>query len=123
MGIDITPLIDIVFQLLLFFILTSAMLQPGLPLDLPGSKEKNEGTEADLVISINAEGGIFLNETPVSLEMVEPAVSSLAGENPDAAVILRGDRQVRYGRFFEVLDIIRSTGIKTLNLAYDEEGQ
>jgi biopolymer transport protein ExbD len=123
LGIDITPLIDIVFQLLLFFILTSAMLQPSLPLDLPGSKEKSEGAEADMVISINAEGEIFLNETPASIEMVEPAISALAGEKPDAAVILRGDRQVRYGRFFELLDIIRSTGIKSLNLAYDEEGQ
>jgi biopolymer transport protein ExbD len=121
-GIDITPLMDIVFQLLLFFILTSAMLQPGLPLDLPGSKEKSEGAEADLVISINAEGEIFMNEVPVPLETVEPAIAALAGENPEAAVILRGDRKVRYGRFFEVLDIIRNTGIKTLNLAYDEEG-
>jgi biopolymer transport protein ExbD len=97
------------------------MLQPGLPLDLPESKEESGGTEADLIISINAEGEIFLNDAPVSLEMAASAVSALAGANPEAAVILRGDRHVRYGRFFEVLDIIRNTGIKTLNLAYDEE--
>jgi biopolymer transport protein ExbD len=123
LGIDITPLMDIVFQLLLFFILTSAMLQPSLPLELPGSKEKSEGTEADLIISINAEGEIFLNDTLTPLEMVESAIFALAGENPEAAVVLRGDRQVRYGRFFELLDIIRGAGIKTLDLAYDEEGQ
>jgi biopolymer transport protein ExbD len=120
-GIDMTPLIDIVFQLLLFFILTSAMLQPSLPLDLPGSPQKNEGTEADMVISIDAEGRIFLNDTPASLETVEPAIAALVREKPAAAVILRGDKLVQYGSFFEVLDMIRNAGIKTLSLAYEEE--
>ncbi|MDR1239729.1 MAG: biopolymer transporter ExbD [Treponema sp.] len=120
-GIDLTPLIDIVFQLLLFFILSSAMLQPSLPLDLPGSPQKNEGTEADLVISIDAEGRIFLNDAPASLETVEPAVSALVREKPAAAVILRGDRLVQYGIFFELLDTIRNAGVKTLSLAYEEQ--
>ncbi|MDR2258487.1 MAG: biopolymer transporter ExbD [Treponema sp.] len=120
-GIDITPLIDIVFQLLLFFILTSAMLQPSLPLDLPGSSKKNEGTEADMVISIDAEGRIFLNDAPGSPETVGAAISALIREKPDAAVILRGDKLVQYGSFFEVLDTIRNAGVKTLSLAYEEE--
>jgi biopolymer transport protein ExbD len=109
---------DIVFQLLLFFILTSAFLEPGLPLDLPRSSRENEQTETDMVISIDAEGQIFLNDVPVSLEAVEAAVSALAREKPGAGVILRGDQKVRYGGFFEVLDIIRIAGIKTISLAY-----
>jgi biopolymer transport protein ExbD len=112
---------DIVFQLLLFFILTSAMLQPSLPLDLPGSSGENEGAEADLVISINAEGSIFLNDVPASLETAESAVLALIRGKPDAAVILRGDRQVPYGAFFQVLDMIRNGGVKTLSLAYEEQ--
>jgi biopolymer transport protein ExbD len=120
-SIDITPLMDIVFQLLLFFILTSAMLQPSLPLDLPGSPQKNEGTEADLVISIDAGGRIFLNDIPAPLEEVESAITALAREKPGAAVILRGDKLVQYGSFFEVLDTIRNGGITTLSLAYEEE--
>jgi biopolymer transport protein ExbD len=120
-GLDITPLMDIVFQLLLFFILTSAMLQPSLPLDLPGSPQKNEGTEADMVISIDAEGGIFLNDAPVSLDTLEPAIALLIREKPDAAVILRGDKLVRYGSFFEVLDVVRGADLKTLSLAYEEQ--
>jgi biopolymer transport protein ExbD len=110
-----------VFQLLLFFILTSAMLQPSLLLDLPGSPRKNEGTEADMVISIDAGGRIFLNDVPASLETVDTAIAALIREKPGAAVILRGDRQVQYGSFFEVLDIIRNAGVKTLSLAYEEQ--
>jgi biopolymer transport protein ExbD len=120
-GLDITPLIDIVFQLLLFFILTSAMLQPSLPLDLPGSPQKKEGTEADMVISIDAEGRIFLNDASASMETVERAIAVLIRDKPDAAVILRGDRLVQYGSFFEVLDAIRGAGVKTLSLAYEEQ--
>ncbi|MDR0587010.1 MAG: biopolymer transporter ExbD [Treponema sp.] len=120
-GIDITPLMDIVFQLLLFFVLTSAFLEPGLPLELPRSSMENERTETDMVISIDEAGRIFLNDAPSSLETVETAVSSLVRENPDAGVILRGDKQVRYGGFFEVLDIIRNAGIKTISLAYENQ--
>jgi biopolymer transport protein ExbD len=120
-GIDITPLMDIVFQLLLFFILTSAMLQPSLSLDLPGSSRDHGQTEAETVVSVDGNGGVFLNETPVSMEIIESTLRSLAGEKPDAAVILRGDRLVQYGRFFAVLEIIRSAGIRTVNLAYEEE--
>jgi biopolymer transport protein ExbD len=120
-GIDITPLMDIVFQLLLFFILTSAMLQPSLPLDLPGSSQQNEGTEADMVISVDAGGRIFLNDDPASLETAGSAISALVREKPDAAVSLRGDRLVQYGSFFEVLDMIRNAGVKTLSLAYEEQ--
>jgi biopolymer transport protein ExbD len=112
---------DIVFQLLLFFVLTSAFLEPGLPLELPQSPQENERTETDMVISIDAEGRIFLNDTPASLETVEAAVSALARDKPGAGVILRGDKKVRYGGFFEVLDIIRNAGINTISLAYENE--
>jgi biopolymer transport protein ExbD len=120
-GIDITPLMDIVFQLLLFFILTSAMLQPGLPLDLPGSSRDHGQAEADRVISVDGNGGVFLDEAPVSMDALESILGSLAGEKPDAVVILRGDRLVQYGSFFAVLDSIRSAGIRTVNLAYEDE--
>jgi biopolymer transport protein ExbD len=118
---DITPLIDVVFQLLLFFILTSAMMQPSLPLDLPGSERKHEQIDADMVISVERDGRIFLNDDPVSLEDLEPAFLALKAGKPDPMVTLRGDRQVRYGSFFEVLDLARKTGIKTLYLAYEEQ--
>jgi biopolymer transport protein ExbD len=112
---------DIVFQLLLFFVLTSALLQPSLPLELPDSGRDHGRTEADMVVSVDGEGEVFLNDRPVSPEAVEAALRVLAAEKPDAAVILRGDRLVPYGRFFSVLDIIRSTGIRTVNLAYEQE--
>jgi biopolymer transport protein TolR len=116
---------DIVFQLLLFFILTSALLQPSLPLDLPASSQEHEQSEADMIVSVDGGGRVFINEdaAPTPIETIEPALRRLVSEKPDAVVILRGDRQVRYGRFFEVLDAIRNAGVKTVNLAYEEQEQ
>jgi biopolymer transport protein ExbD len=112
---------DIVFQLLVFFVLTSAFLEPGLPLELPRSSRENEGPEADMVISIDEEGRIFLNDVPASPETVKAAVSALVRENPDAGVIVRGDKQLRYGGFFEILDMIGNAGITTISLAYENQ--
>jgi biopolymer transport protein ExbD len=120
LGIDITSLMDIVFQLLLFFILTSAMLQPSLPLELPGSSQEQSGTEADLVISVDAAGQVYFNDVPTDREALEPALRGFVSENPDGAVILRGDKQAGYGDFFTVLDIARNVGVRTLHLAYEE---
>jgi biopolymer transport protein ExbD len=112
---------DIVFQLLLFFVLTSAFLGPALPLELPGSSRENQQNEADLIISIDAEGRIFLNDTPASLEEVDRTVSALAQERPGAGIILQGDKRVQYGGFFKVLDCIQNAGITTISLAYEEQ--
>jgi biopolymer transport protein ExbD len=120
-GIDITPLIDIVFQLLLFFILTSAMLQPALNIDLPDAKSENPAPNADMIISVDGNDSVFINDRAAAMDEVVLLLQSLAAKNPAAVVILNGDRAMRYGKFFEILDIARDAGIRNLNLAYDEE--
>jgi biopolymer transport protein ExbD len=120
-GIDITPLLDVVFQLLLFFILTSAILQPGIELDLPESNQSSEALEADLIVSVDKEGRVFFNEKIVSLEEIESLLRSFAARNSNGNVILRVDGAAAYGNFFSVLDASRKAGIKNLHLAYEEK--
>ena len=120
-GVDITPLLDVVFQLLLFFILTSALVQPGIELDLPESDQTSKALEADLVISVDRDGRVFLNDRQVSLEEVEPSLRSFAAQNSNGNVILRVDSAVSYGKFFSILDASRDAGIKNLHLAYEEK--
>jgi biopolymer transport protein ExbD len=122
-DVDMTPLIDVVFQLLLFFILTSAVTQTALQVNLPDSvsSEKSPEREADLVISVNADERIFLNETPATLPEVKTAIRALLDKNPDASVILNADRKMPYGIFFQVIEAATESGVKHLNLAYTEE--
>jgi biopolymer transport protein ExbD len=120
-GVDITPLLDVVFQLLLFFILTSALVSPSIELDLPESNQSNEVLEADLVISVDREGRIFFNDRIVGLEEVESSLRSFAAQNGSRNVILRVDSAASYGNFFSVIDASRNAGIKNLHLAYEEK--
>jgi biopolymer transport protein ExbD len=112
---------DIVFQLLLFFVLTSAFLEPGLSLELPPSSREHERPETGMVIAVDEKGRVFINDAPVSTEMLEASLAALVRDDPNAAVILRGDKGVPYGGFFEVLDSVRSAGIKTISLAYENQ--
>jgi biopolymer transport protein ExbD len=122
-GIDITPLLDVVFQLLLFFILTSVLVQPGIELDLPESNQNNEVLEADLVISVDREGRIFFNDRILGLEEAESSLRSFAAQNGKGNVIVRVDSSAAYGKFFSILDASRNAGIKNLHLAHEYEGK
>jgi biopolymer transport protein ExbD len=119
-GVDITPLLDVVFQLLLFFILTSALVQPGIELDLPESNQSNESPEADLVISVDKEGRVFFNDKIVDIEEVETSLRFFAMQNSNRNVILRVDSAAPYSKFFSVLDASRNAGIENLHLAHEE---
>jgi biopolymer transport protein ExbD len=120
-GVDITPLLDVVFQLLLFFILTSAMIQPSIELDLPESGKSSEALEADLVISVGKEGRVFFNDRLIGLEDIEAALRSFAAQNSNGNIILQVDSAVSYGNFFSILDASRNVGIENLRLAYEEK--
>jgi biopolymer transport protein ExbD len=119
--VNITPLLDIVFQLLLFFILTSALVQPSIELELPESEQSNESLEADLVISADKDGRVFFNDRIVRPENIEAALRSFAAQHGNGNVILRVDSAASYGRFFSILDASRNAGIKNLHLAYEEK--
>jgi biopolymer transport protein ExbD len=119
--VNITPLLDIVFQLLLFFILTSALVQPAIELDLPESSRSSEYLEADLVISVDKEGRIYFNDRNIELEEVEPALRSFAARNSGGEVIFRADGALPYKSFFSILEASGTAGIENFHLAYEEE--
>jgi biopolymer transport protein ExbD len=120
-SVDITPLLDVVFQLLLFFILTSALVSPSIDLDLPESNGSDNALEADLIISVDKEGHIFLNDLSVTLEEVESSLRIFSTQNNNAVVILRADSALPYGNFFSILNASRNAGINNLDLAYEEK--
>jgi biopolymer transport protein ExbD len=120
-GVDITPLLDVVFQLLLFFILNSALTQPTIEIELPASSQSSEYLEADLVISADKEGRIYFNDQHIALEEVEPALRAFAARSSRGEVIFRADGTLPYKDFFSILEASGTAGIENFHLAYEEE--
>jgi biopolymer transport protein ExbD len=107
-GIDLTPLIDVVFMLLLFFILAATFSQPVLQVALPAASTATAAEEdpARLVLAIDAEGVLHHGGAPIAIE----AVPGLLSSHPDGAVELRVDRAAPFDAFIGVMDRLRAQG-------------
>lgn len=124
-NVDLTPLIDVVFQLLIFFMLSATfVVQSTINIDMPEAKGTTEIQEKDLSITLAAGTGgpggggpIYLDETEiVSMSELETVLSQRASEQPDIRVLVRPDRAVDSGRLVEVLGIARSAGIRNTGI-------
>jgi len=111
--IDLTPLIDIVFLLLLFFLLTAAPApDPTLDVELPAAASASRPTTArEVTVVLKADGAIHYESAIVDLPGLEDRLRRLAGEDPRARVVLRGDRASRYDLFVAILEATSGAGL------------
>ena len=107
-GIDLTPLIDVVFMLLLFFILVATFSPPVLQVALPTASTAAAVADdpARLVLAIDAAGALHHGGAPIMIE----AVPGLLSSHPDGAVELRVDRAAPFDAFIAVMDRLRAHG-------------
>ena len=106
-GIDLTPLIDVVFMLLLFFILAATFSPPVLQVALPTASTAAAADDpARLVLAIDAAGALHHGGAPIMIE----AVPGLLSSHPDGAVELRVDRAAPFDAFIAVMDRLRAHG-------------
>ncbi|MGB8247760.1 MAG: biopolymer transporter ExbD, partial [Chlorobium sp.] len=101
---DLTPMIDIVFQLLIFFLLTSIYAKPMLPVDLPASASAIVKEEPDITVSINRDGLTFLNNRPVSAVQLGFDIKKMLDGRSDRTVCLLADKTVNFGLVIDVMD-------------------
>ena len=115
--VHLTALIDIVFLLLIFFILSSSfVLQPGFKVDLQPSAVKSPGSLQALVVTVTRTGLIFFNERQSTLELLGQSLR--AGERPQAQeLIIKADRQVPHGTVVEIMSLAAEAGISSVNIA------
>jgi len=113
------PLIDVVFLLLVFFMLTSSFTPPALSLVLPKSAVTNEPPRPAPVISIDATGRIALDGEALSVEQFEAALKARLSETGEKSVNFRGDRGVDYGVMLDIMNRARASGASQINLVYE----
>src|SRR4051794_10506884 len=102
--INVTPLVDVMLVLLIVFMVGAPLLTVGVPVDLPQTQAPaiNEQKEP-LVVTVNAEGKIYLQETEVAADALVPRLQAITNNNPSASIYVRGDKAINYGRVLEVM--------------------
>ena len=115
--INVTPLVDVMLVLLIVFMVTAPLLTVGVPVDLPKTKAKSIGeSEEPLVISVTADGAIYIQETPVELENLVPRLQAITENKVDTRIYVRGDKGVNYGRVMEVMGNVNIAGFSRVAL-------
>lgn len=118
-NVDLTPLIDIIYQLVIFFMITSVFkVAPGIALNLPDSTTSKDVQVSELRIVAVSESEIYLNKARMTLAELDPALrKAVEGKKPgDTQAVLEGDKATPYQLMVSVLDACRRNGIGNVSL-------
>ncbi len=116
--LDIAPLIDIVFLLLVFFMLTSTFMTPeAIDLELPESSSATVTNVTPIVVALNPAGQLTLNGSNIQLDALRAAMEPLIQADTDAAITLKSDARTEVQQLLRVMDEIRAAGGTNIALA------
>jgi biopolymer transport protein ExbD len=111
-GLNITPLIDVLFILIIFFTVSSTFLeQPGIELKLPDAESSQTHTAQKVIIYVDKNEDIYLNDEPVNVNILVEYVQAKLAEQKDKSVVLRADAEVDHGLIISIMDLLRKKGI------------
>lgn len=117
--IEMAPLIDCVFLLMIFFLLTSNFIfQPGIKINLPKAVTSEVVQENTIVITITSDNRFYLNESPVTLAELKNKLERASHAKP---ILIKADRDVALGKVVNIWDFCRDLGIKQVNIATNQE--
>jgi biopolymer transport protein ExbD len=109
--INITPFTDVVLVLLIIFMIATPFIyQSSMMVELPRAsipEEKNQ----DIVITINAQGDVYLDDIKIDLDTLKNRITSMVKNEPDLSVIVNGDKNVRYDAVIQVMDALKQAGV------------
>ena len=107
--INIVPMIDVIFAILTFFIMSTLFLtrSEGLPVNLPQAASGQQQQESPATLTIDPQGQLFLNRKPINLEQLAEAIQAEKGEQANFLVIINADEAVAHGIVVRAMDQIR----------------
>ena len=115
--INVTPFVDVMLVLLVVFMITAPLLTAGVPVDLPRTEASRfVGQDEPLVVTVAADGKIFLQETEIEPGRLAARLAAIAGRRADVRIFVRGDRSIPYGRVMEVMGRINAAGFDRVAL-------
>ena len=117
--INMTPLIDLTFLLLITFMITFPLVEQGIPLRLPKGKAQDVEKQDSSTVAVNDKEELFFDDLPVTPEMLARELEAKAAADPDATILVRADEALAYGKVVAVLRILHDAGISRMALVTD----
>ncbi|MEO6202778.1 MAG: biopolymer transporter ExbD [Nitrospirales bacterium] len=117
--IEIIPMIDTMFFLLVFFMIAtlSMTIQHGMPVNLPTADSSTDKVPDQISLTLTHEGALFYNKERIDLPELEIRLTSLRQTDPDPSLVINADERVPHGQVIKVMDIIRLAGILNMAIA------
>jgi len=117
--INITPFTDVVLVLLIIFMIATPFIyQSSMKVQLPQATKSAE-TSRDVIITINAEGEVFLEDARIDLDALKDKLKAMVHNSPDLSVIINGDKNVRYDYVIQVMDVLTQAGVENPGLGVE----
>ena len=119
--LNMTPLIDLTFLLLITFIITFPLIEQGIPVRLPKGKSSELDQSNTFSITVNQKGELFLDEVPTGEEALSAELKAKAEADPDVTILVRADEQIAYGKVVSVLRLMHDANITRMALVTDPQ--
>ncbi len=117
-DLELTPMIDVVFILLIFFIVTTSFVrETGIEINRPSATTAQTKAKANILIAIKPDGDIWIDKHQVDIRAVRATVQRLAAKSPQSSVVILSDSEAKTGILVRVMDQIRMAGIQNISIA------
>lgn len=123
-GIDLTPMLDVVFIMLIFFIVTSSFIkESGIEVNRPQADSAARQEQGNILIAVTADGQVWLDKQVVDIRSVRAYVERMRQEQPEGVVVVQADQDARTGLVVRVMDQARLAGVQDVVLAASTESR
>lgn len=116
-DINVTSLVDVMMTLLIIFIIVAPMIEQGIDVNLPSAEPKRIDVSDVLTIAVTENERVYLESQRVTMEELRERLANIRAAREDVAVLVKADKDIKYGRVVEVLDVVRGVGISRLAMA------
>lgn len=117
-GLDLTPMMDIVFIMLIFFIVTTSFVkETGIEVNRPNAETAERDEKGNILVAISQNNEIWIDKRRVDLKAVRANIERLKIEYPEGSVIIQADKEARSGLLVETMDQIRLAGVQNISIA------